>query len=634
MGSSGPTPARPAGRGSGEAAAATPGIVAVVLFVAVAGGAALSLDVPRDLHGIKSDEATYVGMALSLAHDGDLRFDRRDLERFWRLYQTGPEGLFLKRRWERRIRVSAQWPFVESLRFRNPQDERLYYAKAFLYALLAAPFAALADLNGLLAFNVVLLGAVLLAGYTFLAARSSGAAALVLSSAFVGGSIAWLYALWLTHETLNFALVFLAYFLWLFKEVAPHGTWPRTRWMTKGWTDWAAAVLLGLVTYAKPPNALLIAPLVGLHWRRRRIGSGFGIGLVFAAVVIACFAATAWITGDPNYQGGDRKTFYGAFPYDAPGATFDNRGTTMATNEVDVEEPFERAVFWPRLRANIGYFFLGRHFGFLPYFFPGAWILALALWRRAVAVWHWFTLAAAAATALALLVNMPFSWSGGGGPPGNRYFLSVYPTLFFLAPPIGSVGRVVPAWIGAAMFLGPVLTNPPLAAKSPWQTSQRGALRALPVELTMINDLPIALNQTRTRLANPDEPGVLLYLIDQHTFDLEPGGLWVAGRARGDIIVRTGTPRRYLRVTLHCPIRNTVTLRAGGPARRVILEPGATVTVFVPARWVHARAGSAACVLSVRTAAGFVPHLMDPGSTDPRFLGVQIRIATAEHDGS
>lgn len=621
--------------GGSSPAAAGPGVIAAVLFVAVAGGAALSLDVPRDLYSVKSDEATYVGMALSVAHDGDLRFERRDLERFWSLYQTGPEGLFLKRRWEHRVRLRGAWPFVETFRFRNPDVEQLYYAKALLYGVVAAPFAALAGLNGLLLFNVLLLGAVFLAGYTFVAARSPAVVALVLSAAFLGGSIAWLYATWLTHETLNFALVFLAYFCWLFKDVAPQGTWRSTRWLTGRWTDLAAAALLGLATYAKPPNVLLVAPIVLLHWTRRRFRAGLLVGSIFAAVVIGCFAATAWVAGDANYQGGDRKTFYGRFPYDAPGATFDNRGLVMATNEVDLEEPFEPGIFWPRLRANVGYFFIGRHFGFIPYFFPGAWIvlLALARWRQ-LGTAHLLVLGAAIATVVTLLVNMPFSWSGGGGSPGNRYFLSVYPTLFFLAPPIGSLRATLPVWAGAALFLGPVLTNPFVAAKSPWLTSQRGALRALPVELTMINDLPIALNQRRTRVTNPDDPDTLLYLLDSHTFDPEPEGIWVEGRARGDIIVRTGRPRPYLRVTLHCPIRNVVTLRAGGPARRVSLEPGSTVSVWVAARWVRARAETAACLLSVRTATGFVPHLMDPSSTDPRFLGVQVRIATAEHDGS
>jgi hypothetical protein len=608
-------------------------VIAALVLVVFAGGAALTLDVPRDTYGVKGDEATYVGMALSVAYDRDFRFDRRDLERFWQTYQTGPEGLFLKRRWETHIGLRGRWPFLETTRHRNPQRERLYFAKALLYGVVAAPFAALAGLNGLLLLNVLLLAGVLLAGYTFLAARSPAPVALLLSTAFVGGSVAWLYAVWLTHEILNFALVFFAYFLWLFKEVAPQGTWRGTRWFTGHATNVVAAALLGLATYSKPPNLLLIGPLVALLWWRRRVRAGLTVAVVFVGVVAACFALTALITGDANYQGGDRKTFYGAFPYDTADATFENRGVAMATNEVDVEEPLERAVFWPRLWVNAGYFLVGRHFGFIPYFFPGAWALCLAVWwRRAWRPWQLMIAGTVALTVLVLLINMPFSWSGGGGPPGNRYFLSVYPALFFLVPPTRSLLSGVVAWAGGALFVGHLLFNPFVAAKSPWLTTQRGALRALPVELTMINDLPIQLNQARSRIPNPDERGVLLYLLDSNAFDLEPMGLWVAGRARADIIVRTGEPRPYLRVALHCPVPNTVTLSAGGPTRRVTLKPGPTVDVLVPARWVHARVGSSACLLSVRTSSGFVPHLVTPPSGDPRFLGVQIRIATAAEE--
>ena len=45
--------------------------------------------------------------------------------------------------------------------------------------------------------------------------------------------------------------------------------------------DIAAAVLLGMATFSKPPNALLIAPLVLLLWWRRRVWAGLVVGAVF-----------------------------------------------------------------------------------------------------------------------------------------------------------------------------------------------------------------------------------------------------------------------------------------------------------------------------------------------------------------
>lgn len=600
------------------------------IFVAVAGSAALSIDVPHDGFSVKADEATYVAMALSVAYDGDLRFERRDLERFWSLYGTGPEGIFLKRGSELHVRTARKWPFIRTRLTAPRESERLYFAKAFLYGLAAVPFAALAGLNGLLLFNVLLLAVVFLAGYVFLAARVPAVTALLMASAFLGASIVPLYAVFLSPEMLNFSLVFLAYFLWLYKEAAPADTAPR---FLRGFgSDVCAAVLLGLATYSKPPNLLLILPVVALLWWRRRFHAGLLVGVVCAAVVVGGFGLTAWVTGEPNYQGGDRKTFYSAFPFDDANATFDNRGLSMTTNEVGLgpEESLERDVFWPRLRANLRYFVIGRHFGFVPYYFPGAVIVTLALWRwRALRFWQVLTLATVAVTAVWLVTNLPFSWSGGGGPSGNRYFLSIYAALFFLMPPLRSVLPGLAAWAGGAVFISHILLNPLVAAKNPHVTSQRGLLRWLPVELTMINDLPVGLDMSRARLSDPGDRDVLLYLIDTRTFTPDPTGIWVAGHAQGEIVVRAGEPGGYLRVTLHCPVRNTVTVTAGGATRRVSLEPGSTVEVQVPASWVQAWPGSSACLLSVRSEGGFVPHLLDPESRDGRFLGVQIRSIVA-----
>ena len=40
------------------------------------------------------------------------------------------------------------------------------------------------------------------------------------------------------------------------------------------------------------------------------------------------------------------------------------------------------------------------------------------------------------ATAAWFVIEVPFSWSGGGGPVGNRYFLGTYGVFLFLVPPL------------------------------------------------------------------------------------------------------------------------------------------------------------------------------------------------------
>jgi hypothetical protein len=97
---------------------------AVLLVVALA--AALSVDVVKTGFGIKGDEATYVSMALSLAYDHDLTYERRDLDRFYGLYRSGPDGIFLKKGKQLKIRVNGEPPFVHEIKTPDRQADRLY----------------------------------------------------------------------------------------------------------------------------------------------------------------------------------------------------------------------------------------------------------------------------------------------------------------------------------------------------------------------------------------------------------------------------------------------------------------------------------------------------------------------------
>ena len=134
----------------------SPGTLAASLVLVMGSYAALSLDVVRTGFGIKGDEATYVSMTLSLAHDGDLVFDAGDLDRFFREYQAGPEGIFLKRGVRSTYRFDEAFPFVKRVTRPDSSPDRAYYGKAFISSVFAAPFVRLAGLNGILLFHAVL----------------------------------------------------------------------------------------------------------------------------------------------------------------------------------------------------------------------------------------------------------------------------------------------------------------------------------------------------------------------------------------------------------------------------------------------------------------------------------------------
>ena len=596
---------------------------AVLLIVALA--AALSVDVVKTGFGVKGDEATYVSMALSLAYDHDLTYERRDLDRFFGLYRSGPDGIFLKKGKQLRIRLTGKPPFIHTIKSPDTQADRLYFAKPLLYAIVAAPFVRLLGLNGILVLHVLLLFGVCACGYAFLAARSRPGPALGFTLAFVGATCVPVYAVFLAPEILHFSLIFFAYFLWLYKEVKPDAA---SLLRGRG-SDIAAAILLGAAIYSKPPNhALLVAPLVLWFWWRRRWLDGFLVGTVSVVVACALFGLTAMNAGEFNYQGGDRKTFYTAFPFDgSKDSVWDRKGTEMSTNDSDADSVL--ADFTNRFAHNVEYFLVGRHFGFVPYFFPG--VVAIALWlfsRERLQPWRVFTFLAVAGSAVGLLVLAPYSWSGGGGPTGNRYIIGVYAALFFLTPPLTSTAPALLAWLGGALFTAKMLMNPFVAAKSPYLTTERGFARWLPVEVTMANDLPIMLAEGPR--AHTWFSDVLLYFLDEHAYPPEVidrdghTGVWVAGDGRADIIMRSEWPIDHLRMTVESRVPTVFIVSAGGSQSRIALVPDKPVTFDVPASGVR-DFRSYAYLLSARSTEGFTEHLRNPESKDYRNLGVLMR---------
>ncbi len=596
---------------------------AVLLIVLVA--AALSIDVVKTGQGNKSDEATYVMMALSLAYDHDLTYERRDLERYTGIYRWGPDGVFLKRGKQMRVRLGGRWPFVHLGRTPDPRPDRLYFGKAFVYSVAAAPFVRAFGLNGMLVFHVLLAFCACVCGYLFLVARSGPIAALLYTLAFVGATCVPVYMVLLTPEMFNFSLVVFAYFLWLYKEVAPEG---RAAWLRGAWTDVAAAVLLGIVTFSKVTHAPLVAPLVLWAVWRRQVKTGLMVGAVALLVAGGLFTVNAAVTGEFNYQGGDRKTCVAHFPFEGGSDNvWSTRCLAMVTDEGNVTEGIFTD-FGGRLSRNLEYFVVGRHFGFVPYFFPGA--LSVVLWLTSAErtrPWRVFTFLAVAGAVIALLVFAPFTWSGGGGPSGNRYFMSLYGAVFFLTPPLQSTLPGLIAWLGGALFTAKMLVDPFGAAKHPNDITARGFARRLPVEVTMANDLPIMLEGARAHSWFHD---VLLYFLDEHAYNPEPPGpdgqewLWIAGDGRADILMRCEWPIDHFRITAYSPIRTTFTVSAGAAPVSVAMKPGHESTFDLRASGVRDYR-SFAYLFSALSSDGFTQRLLDPSSNDLRNLGVRIR---------
>jgi hypothetical protein len=152
---------------------------------------ALTVDLPKSTSGFFGDASTYYSLGHSLAEDFDFAFRREDLVRVWREFPSGPEGIFLKRgRDVHGLQRSSAPPFFEISSSPDPDPERLYYAKGFIYPLFAAPLVWLFGTNGFLVLHALLMTLCFACAYGFLVARSSPIASLVFAAAFLLMSVA------------------------------------------------------------------------------------------------------------------------------------------------------------------------------------------------------------------------------------------------------------------------------------------------------------------------------------------------------------------------------------------------------------------------------------------------------------
>ena len=599
---------------------------------------ALSIDFAKASGGFAGDAATYYTLGHSLAHDLDFEYRRDDLARVWREFPSGPEGIFLKR----------------------GSGGGLFYAKAYIYPLAAAPFIWLFGTNGFFVLHALLMTICFACAYAFLAARSHPVGALVFAFAFLFVSVVPVYMVQIGPDFFIFAVVLIAYFFWCYKEaagpapIAPAMSW-RTRWLLAARSDTVAAALLGVATFAKPTNVGLFMPLFVSAVLRRQWARLARMSAVFTGVVIALFALNIALTGDWNYQGGERKTFYangdgtftGGFPYLNDASTFDSVGLSRVGGG-SFGVLFTRDALLEVFPHNLGYFVFGRHTGFAIYFLPG--MMAVLLFLAATrdrAMWQWLTLAAGVITAVVLLIYMPFTWSGGGGPVGNRYFLGTYGVFLFLVPPLQTAVAGVLTIGLSALFVAPIISGPLHATRNPAEHAKTGLFTWLPTELTMVNDLPVNVLRDRVRQPLGGDPPILGYFIDDNVYNREADAFWVRGESTADILLRARIQTeadvagvqmaRSLRIEKLTailesgPRPNRVVISTGGDRRIVDLAPSSQQTIELamphgmPYKYDPRFPTNYVYMVTISSSTGFVP-MFENGTDDSRFLGVMVRL--------
>ena len=630
-------------------------LTAAILFSF--GGFAVSVDFPRAATNFKGDEATYYSLTQSLARDHDFVFQRRDLVRIWEEFPSGPEGIFLKRGSDiHGITLSSSFPFVILDRTDDESRTRYFFGKSFIYPLFAAPFVAIAGSNGFLIFHALLLALNFAVSYRFLAATGAAPGpAAAFAGVFLFASVTPVYFVWLAPELFNFSLVLNAFFLLLYKrlrtarpEAVPAQPSRLERFLLSTTADYVGAILLGIASFSKPTHVLAFLPFAALLLFGREVRRFLACTVLYGVVVVGLFGANAAISGDPNYQGGGperRKSFSSGtgYPFANTWETFDNRGAAVATDAVPVDILVHRdtatVLLW-----NVYYFVVGRYSGLLPYFFPGllAAAMFLAAGRRRLS-WQWVIAGGIAVAVVGHLIYMPYTYSGGGGPVGNRYFLSFYPLFLFLMPPLRSVLPAVAGLAIGALFVAKLVFNPFYSSYYPNEHTKAGPLRMLPIELTLLNDLPVAADGQRARRSLGGTPPVAAYFPDGGAYTPEGDTFWVRGQERADIILRApvsvdaqnqATSLRLRRLSLEIangPKPNRVVLSAGWRRMTVDLAPGEVKTVdFKPGGGVPYKPAlyptNYIYTFSVSSASGFVPFLEENDSSDSRYLGASVKL--------
>ena len=371
-------------------------------------------------------------------------FERRDLERFEGLYHSGPGRHLLKRGSSR-----AANPSTSARRCSLSRSSRRLSCASRPERVLCPPRPAARQRRRLRVL--------------FLAAQISPLAAALFAAAFFGASALPVYLVFLMPEILNVALVIVAYFLWLYKEVAPGSA------LNGPWTDYrrrGAAWARNLFEAA--PRRASGRAACALPWLRRRWELRLAVGAVAVPVCAAwlcihcrCPASstTRAATGGPSTEPSRSM---------GPTSTWDSAAARVTTDDIDGPEALsrrtagairaQRRVFPRRPALRVRTLFLSRRcrrssHGCCVRSAPRPLAPADLRGLRRGARRH-----AAAVAAVDL--------ERGRRPDRQSVLLSVYPVLLFLMPPASTrVGAGVVAWGIGALFTAKMLANPFVAAK-------------------------------------------------------------------------------------------------------------------------------------------------------------------------
>lgn len=558
-----------------------------------------------------ADEAIYCSLTQSIAQDFDIEYSRNDLIRYYREWETQPLGIFLKK----------------------GKEGKIFYAKSFAYPLFAAPFVKIFGTKGFFVFHSCLLFLVLYTGFLFFSLFNKYVSAFLILAAFIFASVAAVYFIWMHPDFFNFSLVFFILFLWLYKYAYKEGenkieerNGRLHNFLLSDWSDYLASFLAAVAVFAKPPNIVVMGPLVLLTLLKKRFLKAAVMIVIFLVISVFFWGSNHFITGEWNYQGGERKTFYGPqFPLEKENVTFDSVGNSMTSDKY----ADKHLIFFPRVYFyNLFYYFFGRFTGMAWYFFPALLALILFFFRRK-RLYQWLLFAALGAEILIYIFLMPDNYAGGGGALANRYFVSIYPFFIFLPGLKRNIKEAGLSWIMASIFIAPILISPIQHSHYPSTHAKKMPFKLLPVEMTLINNLSTNTNTAGWRQAIGTKYSWLHFLDDNfhpRTNSIEErNGFYTRGSRETEMILKTYYPvKQMVFHLLNNPRReNKITVKVGRQKKEIILGKlqRGTLTfdikhTFRPSQWIYLYK------IRIKASKGSIPFYEEEFSMERRYLGV------------
>ena len=534
--------------------------------------------------GFFSDESTYFSIIQSLAFDGDLEYTRADIVRIREIFWVGPTGVFLKK----------------------GHDGRLYYAKSFIYPLAAAPFFRLFGTHGILLANGLMIFFVLLMGFLLLRQHHPSEKSFAFTIIYLFSSITFIYIWWITADLFNFFVNFAGLFFFFYR-------FKRPAWNSMAGLFFAAAV------FSKPNNILHIGILFLLLLYQKDWKKFFGMALICLLVLSSLVYFNYSQTGEINYQGGERRSFYGNFPLERPDFTF------AGAVQMSTDNYWSRFYLSPAIvLLNMFYYIFGRFTGMIIYF-PSALFLLMLFFFQKKKPQDWFLLVGIVSAVFCYILLMPDNYFGGGGSLGNRYFFNIFPMFFFLGYRERTFKFALLPVFAAIVFLSPVFMDGMFHSASPRFPGISFPAKLFPPEKTQFACLP---SNTNPRAFNKHiaDKYTLFFLNDNYN-PIEGESFWTQADQELEMFLLAPRSVKTFYIQLkNVPLANHIRFQIEHKIQKVfIAADGTRIITFshIPGLCVDQRY---LYHIKIKSDRSYCPYFASQNTLDRRWLGVQTHI--------